>query len=115
MAAANTTEAVVGRHIQVLLSRDLDGVMKDYTQDSVFFTPNGVAKGLENIRAVFEGLLSTFPPELTANFKVIKQDINGEYAYHLWSMLPAVKLGSDTFHIHNGKIVMQSSVFQPGA
>jgi ketosteroid isomerase-like protein len=112
---ATGTEAIIQRHTHSLLSRNLDEIMKDYTEDSVFFTPNGVAKGLKGIRAAFQGLMGTFPPEVSANMKNIKQDINGEYAYVIWTMPPAVKSGSDTFHVHNGKILMQSAFMQPGA
>jgi ketosteroid isomerase-like protein len=111
--AKPTTEAVLQHHAQALMSRNLDELMKDYCQDSVMCTANGTGKGLEGIRAMFDGLLKMFPPEVSANLKNVKQDINGEYAYVLWTMPPAVKLGSDTFHVHNGKIMMQSVIIQP--
>jgi ketosteroid isomerase-like protein len=113
--AKPTTEAVLQHHGQALMSRNVDELIKDYTEDSVFFTPNGVAKGLKGIRAAFTGLMAMFPPEVSANMKNIKQEIDGEYAYVIWTMLPAVKSGSDTFHVHNGKIMMQSAFMQPGA
>jgi ketosteroid isomerase-like protein len=115
MAKAPTTEAVLQHHGQALMSRNLDELMKDYSKDSVFFSADGIAKGLEGFRAVFAGLLKMFPPEVSANLKDVKQEINGEYAYVIWTMPPAVKLGSDTFHVHNGKIVMQSVIIQPAA
>jgi ketosteroid isomerase-like protein len=113
MAKTPATEAVLQHHVQALLSRDVNAIMQDYTEDSVFFTPQGTAKGLEGIRAAFGGLMKMFPPEVSANLKHVKQEINGEYAYMIWTMLPAVKFGSDTFHVHNGKIKMQSAVMQP--
>ena len=112
MAKAPTTEAVLQHHGQALMSRNLDELMKDYAEDSVFFTPNATVKGLKGIRSVFEGLLGTFPPEVSANLKLTKMEINGEYAYEIWTMLPVVKLGSDTFHVHNGKIMLQSVIMQ---
>jgi hypothetical protein len=42
------------------------------------------------------------------NFQVIRQDINGDYAYIFWTAAPAVIAGGDTFVIRDGKIVMQS-------
>lgn len=112
--AKKTTEAVLQHHVQALVSRNLDAIMEDYARDSVLFSPSGAAKGLESLRAAFTGVLGMLTPEALANMKVIKQDISGEYAYVLWSALPAVPFGGDTFYVHNGKIMMQSFVGQMG-
>jgi ketosteroid isomerase-like protein len=112
---ATTTEAVLKQHIQALLSRNVDSLMKDYSRDSVLFSPNGASKGLESIRAGFTAVLGMMTPEAMANMKVIRQEIDGEYAYILWSALPVVPFGGDTFRVHNGKIVMQSFVGQMGS
>jgi hypothetical protein len=108
-----TTASVLQHHVRALLERNLDELMKDYCQASVMCTAEATARGLEGIRAAFGGLMKAFPPEVSANMKDIKQDINGEYAYVLWTMPPAVKLGTDTFHVRNGKIMLQTIVIQP--
>ena len=107
------TDAVLGHHVQALMSCDLDEIMKDYCQDSVLFTANGVASGTEGIRAMFEELLKMFTPEKIANLKEVKQEANGDYVYVIWEMPPAVKTGCDTFHVRDGKIMMQSVIIQP--
>jgi ketosteroid isomerase-like protein len=89
--------------------------MNDYCEDSVMCTAEGTARGLAGIRAMFGGLLKAFPPEMIANMKNIKLDINGEYAYVIWTMPPVVKLGSDTFHVSNGRIMLQTVIMQPNA
>ncbi len=43
-----------------------------------------------------------------ANLQVIRQDVDGEFAYVFWSAAPAVVVAGDTFCIRGGKIVMQS-------
>jgi hypothetical protein len=106
------TEAVLAHHLQALMSRDLDELLKDYAPESILCTPNGTCQGLEGIRATFLGLLGMVPPEVIANIKLIRQDVNGEYAYILWSAAPAVPFGGDTFRVHDGKIVMQTFVGQ---
>jgi hypothetical protein len=108
-----TTASVLRHHVQALLSRDLDKLMMDYCQASVICTPEATARGLKGIRASFGGLMKAFPPEVSANMKSIKQEINGEYAYVIWTMPPAVKLGSDTFHVRDGKIMLQTVIMQP--
>ena len=112
LANPNSTEAVLGRHLRALMQRDLDSVMKDYASDAVIFTPTGPARDTESIRAGFAGLLGMMTPEAFSNFKLIKQDVHGEYAYILWSAAPVVTFGGDTFHVQNGKIVSQSFVGQ---
>jgi ketosteroid isomerase-like protein len=112
---ATGTEAVLQHHGQALVSRKLDDIMKDYTDDSVLFTPTGTLKGLKSIRAGFTEFMKIYTPELMAKMKVIKQDIHGEYAYLLWSALPVVPFGGDTFYVRNGKIMMQSFVTQMGS
>jgi len=114
MTKGTTIEAVLAHHGQALASRNIDDILKDYTPDSVIFAPTGICKGLESIRAAFTGFLGLMTPEAISNMKMIKQDVHDEYVYVIWSALPAVTFGSDTLRIRNGKIIMQSVVFQTG-
>ena len=109
-----TSEAVIQHHEAALLSGNLDELAKDYTEDSVLFTPIEMFKGLESIKAAFTALMNMLPPESLANFKVTKRDIQGEYVYVLWTALPTFPFAGDTFYIHNGKILMQSVFFTSG-
>ena len=112
--AKATTEAVMQHHGHALRSGNLDELMKDYTKDSVLFTPTETYKGPERIKAAFAAMMKMLPPEAKANFKVIKQEIRGEYVHLLWTALPTFPFAGDTFHIHDGKIIMQSVVFPAG-
>ena len=48
------TKAILDHHNAMLDAGDVDGIMEDYTEDSVFISNlGGVAKGLEAIRGVF--------------------------------------------------------------
>ena len=98
-------------HVQALISRDLDGVCSDYADDAVIFSPHGAFKGPEAIRACFAGVMGLMTPEVIKNMKIIKQDINGDYVYLVWSA-PGIPLGSDTICIREGKVVMQSFIAQ---
>jgi ketosteroid isomerase-like protein len=113
--AKTTVEAVMQHHGQALLSGNLDELLKDYTRDSVMFTPMETYKGPERIREAFAGLMKMLPPEALANFKITKQEIQGEYAYVLWTALPTFPSAGDTFHVRNGKIIMQSVLFSTGS
>src|SRR5258706_9283951 len=92
-----TTESVLGQHIQALVSRNLDAIVSDFSEDAVVFTPHAVYKGPENIRTFFTAALDLLTPEAMNNLTVIKQDIDGEYAYVLWSAVPAISFAGDTF------------------
>jgi ketosteroid isomerase-like protein len=112
--AKATIEAVMQHHGQALMSGNLDDLVKDYTKDSVLFTPAETFKGLESIKGAFAMLMKMLPPEALANFKITKQETQGEHVYLLWTAPPTVPFAGDTFHIHNGKIMMQSVVFSAG-
>jgi ketosteroid isomerase-like protein len=113
--AKTTVEAVMQHHGQALLSGNLDELLKDYTRDSVMFTPMETYKGPERIREAFAGLMKMLPPEALANFKITKQEVQGEYAYVLWSALPTFPSAGDTFHVRKGKIIMQSVLLSAGS
>jgi hypothetical protein len=113
-AKKKTTGSVLQHHVQALVSRKLDEIMEDYCEQSLLCTPMGTSRGLKEIRDAFAAVLSGFPAEVMANMKNIKQEIHGDYAYILWSALPVVPFGGDTFHIRNGVIMMQTFVGQTG-
>src|SRR3989304_1146772 len=105
---ATTTEAVLQHHVQALMSGNLDELLKDYTEESVFFYPQGTSKGLKNIRAAFTSMQKMFPADLLSRIKHIKQDTQGDDVYVLWSAPPEIPFGGDSFCVRNGKIMMQS-------
>jgi ketosteroid isomerase-like protein len=109
-----TTETILGKHLQAIFARDLDAILSDYVEESVLFTQNGTFKGLEAIRGFFTFALTIFTPEVIATMNLSKQDIHGEYAYIVWTAGATVLMGSDTFLIRNGKIIMQSFAAQFG-
>jgi ketosteroid isomerase-like protein len=104
-----TTEAVFAHHLQEIFARNVDGIMIDYIEESVLFVPQGVFMGLTQIRGFFDAAFDTLlTPEVLAAAQVLRQDVDGEYAYLLWAAPPTILIASDTFHVRDGKIVMQS-------
>lgn len=47
------SEQVLAHHLQALAGGDLDGVLSDYTEDSILFSPQGLIRGLAGIRSFF--------------------------------------------------------------
>ena len=104
------TESVLIHHLQVLTGGQLEEVLRDYTEDSVIFTANGLIKGLAGIRAFFDASIKNTPPEMVKAFTMIRQDVEGGVAYIIWKAEPFIPLATDTFVVRNGKIMNQTFV-----
>ena len=102
-----STEATLAHHLGAF-AEGVDSIMRDYTEGSILFTPQGPLAGLDPIRSFFDGFLTNSPPELLRAFTLIRQDVHGEVAYVLWKADPFIPLATDTFLIRDGKIVAQS-------
>lgn len=101
------TEATLAHHLQSL-GAGIDALLSDYTEDSILFTPNGPVRGLDGLRAFFEAFIKNMPPGMMEAFQMVRQDVEGETAYILWKAEPFAPLGTDTFVVRNGKIMVQT-------
>lgn len=105
-----TTQAVLESHLTCFGARDLDGILSDYAENAILFTPEGALKGPGEIKPLFERLLAEFGKP-GASFSMKKMSVDGGYAYIIWSAETAdnvYELATDTFVVRNGKIVVQS-------
>ena len=107
------TEATLTRHLQAFASSSVDGVMQDYSEESVFVVPDGPLRGLREIRNFFAAFIETMPAGFLQAFKIHKLEIVGELGYLLWEASPWVLLGTDTFLVRNKQIVMQTFAAHP--
>lgn len=114
MMQARSTEEVFNHHKEAFLSRNIEKIMEDYADDAVLFSPLGVLKGKEGVRIFFTEALKLVPPDVAGNMQYRKQDFEGEFGYIVYSS-PGIPLGSDTFCIRKGKIVIQSGIIQMNA
>ncbi len=108
MSAAQT-EATLLHHLTAFGGGDVNEILADYTEESVLITPDGASRGLAAIRPFFEYCVDVLPPG--SDFQMIKQVIEGEVAYIVWkaeSAKVSVSLGTDTFIVRDGKIVLQT-------
>ncbi len=106
-ATTTQTEATLAHHMQALGAGQLDELLSDYTEGSVLFSTFGRSHGLAEIRAFFETTLKTMPG-MVAAFQMVRQDVEGETAYIVWKAEPYVLMGSDTFVVRDGKIMVQT-------
>jgi hypothetical protein len=107
---AATTQDVLTHHLSCLGKGDLAGMMADYAAESRFFTPDGLLRGCEAIRGFYARLFEEFAKP-GMSFEMLRQEVDGDTAYIVWRAETAdnrFELGSDTFIVQNGKIVMQT-------
>jgi ketosteroid isomerase-like protein len=107
---ATNTKDVLAHHMTCFDKGDLAGIMSDYTSDSRLFTPDGVLRGSGAIRGFFQRLFEEFAKP-GMSFEMLRQDVDGEVAYIVWKAETAAnrfELGTDTFVVRNGKIVIQT-------
>jgi hypothetical protein len=108
-----STEATLARHLDAL-THGPDAIMRDYMNDSVLISPDGVLRGVAEIRSFFERFLADSPPELLAALTLLRQEFQGDIAYVVWKAEPFIPLATDTFLIRDDKIVTQTfALFTP--
>jgi len=105
-----STKDDVDNHLKYIGEGDLNGILSDYAPGAILFTPEGPLKGIDAIRSLFQAMLAEFgKPGAVFNLK--QQFVEGDYAYILWMAETAdnvYELGTDTFVVREGKIVIQS-------
>jgi ketosteroid isomerase-like protein len=102
------TEAVLGHHLKVVVAKDVDAILSDFTDASVLYTQERQFRGLGELREFFIGFVGLLTPEVLAKFKIVRQDVDGEIAYIVWTVGDMIPLGSDTFVVRDGKIMVQT-------
>ncbi|MGD1118852.1 MAG: nuclear transport factor 2 family protein [Dehalococcoidales bacterium] len=107
-----TTEQVLQHHLQALMAQDLEAIVDDYADNAVLITAAGISRGKSGVRDTYKAVLGMVAPETQANMKIVSQQIADDYALMLWTELPLVTFGADSFHIQNGKIVMQAAAVE---
>jgi ketosteroid isomerase-like protein len=106
----NTTSEILDNHLASFGRGDLEAILSDYAPGAVLFTPAGPLVGIDAIRPLFVELLAEFAKP-GASFDLKHRAIHGGHAYVLWSAETAdnrYDLATDTFVVHDGKIVAQS-------
>lgn len=106
-----STQSVLDHHLAAFSAGDVDETMKDYDDSSVFISGNGIARGRDEIAAVFTRLYGGLFAPGTYEFTMDMSHVEGDVAYIAWHMSGAnadIALGTDTFVIRDGVIVTQT-------
>jgi ketosteroid isomerase-like protein len=106
-----STEAVLNHHLQCFGAGDLEELLKDYTDETVFLSPDGRLTGLEQLREAYQGFFAGLFKPGTYEFTMDHMEIEGEVAFIAWHSVNEgadVTLGTDTFIVRDGKIAFQT-------
>jgi ketosteroid isomerase-like protein len=105
------TKAVIEHHLDAMGTGDLDRILSDYTESSKIIAMGGVHSGLETLRALFgqfvDGPFKPGAHTFTLNHLVV----DGEFGMIEWSLAfegGNISFGTDTFHVVDGKIALQT-------
>ncbi len=104
------TETVIANHLARFAARDLDGILADYAEHAVLFTPDGLLTGRVAIRELFVRMLAEFE-QPGATFTLQHRDAHGEHGFIVWTAETAAQIyevGTDTFCVRQGLIEVQS-------
>jgi uncharacterized protein (TIGR02246 family) len=97
------TEEAINEHMRALREHDLAAFVDGYAEDAMFILGAEPVVGREAIHAMFAPMMDSMPTDTNLDLMVVR----GEYAYITYEQ-NGVR-GSDTFHVRDGKIVMQSA------
>lgn len=112
-ADQDVSERVLKNHLASFGAGDVDAILADYANDAVIILPNGILKGKEQIRGLFNALVAEFSkPGMVFNLTNTKVD--NHLAYITWNADThdtSYKFATDTFIIKGGKITHQTIAF----
>ncbi|HET9782812.1 MAG TPA: nuclear transport factor 2 family protein [Candidatus Dormibacteraeota bacterium] len=110
-AQVTATRQVFDHHIGALVAGDIDGIMADYSEESVVIGPHGVTQGLEAIRELFQSYLATLLKPGTYELSADTVHVHSDIVYVMWHANCTgadITFAADTFLMKDGKIALQT-------
>jgi len=126
--AADSSQAVLDRHVAAMKAGNLDGVMADYADNALVIAPHGIAPGQTNVAGndVFSGKanIRKFFAVLTdkdhnpgAKSMIVTYESRGnDVTLMHWVQFkgkPEQVVGTDTWVIRGGKVITQVVAVDP--
>lgn len=102
------TEQAVQAHLHAL-GQGVENILQGYGDDAILLTPEGSVQGKQAIQAYYEEFIRDTLPLLASSYSLKRFDVIGEAAYLTWSAEPSIPMGTDTFLVHKGKIVLHTT------
>ena len=110
-----STRGVVDHHLGAFGAGNVEDLLADYDDASVFISPKGIVRGLDGLRALFEELFAGLFAPGTYDFTMDAMEIDGEVALLAWHATCAgadVPFAADTFLVRDGRIAVQTFAAQ---
>lgn len=110
MSTTTGTESVLDHHLETFGEQDLEGVMEDYSDDSVVVTNMGTFRGTEEIEGLFENLFAEFSSG-ESSITMDEQLTDGDFGYIVWHAETSenyYEFATDTFYIPEEVIEFQT-------
>jgi limonene-1,2-epoxide hydrolase len=101
----STNAEIVKHHVESLVSGDVDEVMSDFSANAVILCGQQPIRGSEAMRAFFS--------DASASLDGFELDVSvgaRDHHYIAWHTADGLR-GTDTFHIRDGRIVLQTAFF----
>lgn len=106
---APVTELVVRNHLQAFLEqRGVPAIVADYDDAACVLSEDRTYRGRREITAFFEGFLASLPPDGIRRFSLRSLRVEGDVAFITWDVGREWPLGTDSFVVRGGKIVVQT-------
>jgi uncharacterized protein (TIGR02246 family) len=105
------TQAMMDHQLAAFTAGSADDVLQDFADDAVLITPDAMATGREAIHAAYSAMLSGLFKPGTYAFTLDAVHVHGDVADIAWRASCAtaeIPLGTDTFVMRAGKIVVQT-------
>jgi hypothetical protein len=101
--SSESTQAVLDHHLAALLVGDVEGLMQDYADQSVFISNlGGVLTGSDAIRSMHAAGADM------SGWELVMTHVQDEVAYITWKVEGRVT-GTDTYVVRDRKIVLQTA------
>lgn len=108
------SEVTLDHHLYSFGEGDVEGLLEDYTENSIIIIPNAIIRGLDEIRDLFVNLTTEILPpgcDFHLHEKVVEDNI-GYLVWHAESDGYKVPFASDTFVFdEDDKILVQTVAF----
>jgi hypothetical protein len=126
--AADTSQAVLDRHVAAMKAGNLDAVMADYADNALVIAPHGIAPGQTSVSGndVFSGkanarklfaVLTDKDHAAAMKSMTSKYETRGnDVTIMRWVQFPGTKqevAGNDTWIIRDGKVISQVVAVDP--
>ncbi len=106
----STAADIFTHHLEVFGDGDIEGILSDYSEDSVMMYGDKQFTGLAGAREFFNLWLNDWIPA-GSRFDLIDQQISDDMVYITWTAESenyVFDFGTDTFIMKNGKVWRQT-------